>query len=203
MKTLLLTAFAPFGGEQRNAALDAVQRTPEQIGDWKIVKCTVPTVFGESIETVTAAIASEKPDAVLMVGQAGARNALTPERVARNRIDARIPDNAGQQPRGVPVVPGGPERCRATLPVEEMNEAIRAAGIAAEVSEDAGSFVCNALFYGVLHWLGTNELPIPAGFLHVPRSEEQAQPGQPSLPLELIVKGMVAAIRTLANALHL
>lgn len=202
-KTLLLTAFEPFGGEERNAALDAVVRIPERIGALKIVKITVPTVFGKSVETVTDAIAREMPDAVLMVGQAGSRGALTPERVAVNRVDARIPDNAGKQPAGVPVVPNGPETYASTLPVEEIVAAIREKEIPAEVSDDAGKFVCNQLFYGVMHYLETNNLPIPAGFLHVPRSKEQAQPDKPSLPLTEIVNGLIATIRAIEAAQHL
>lgn len=198
MKTLLLTAFEPFGGETRNAALDAAERVPEELDGLHVVKLTVPTVFGASVALVTAAIAREMPDAVLMLGQAGRRDRLTPERFAVNRMDARIPDNAGNQPTEQSIAPGGPARYESTLPVVEMVSAIRAAGVPAEASDDAGTFVCNQLFYGVLHWLDQNGLPIPAGFLHVPRSSEQAEPGQPSLPLAQIADGLLAAIEAIS-----
>lgn len=196
-KTLLLTAFEPFGGEDRNAALDAVQSVPDRVGDLRIARLTVPTAFGTSVDTVMAAIAREQPDAVLMVGQAGSRGKLTPERRAVNRMHARIPDNAGIQPQEQPIVPGGPEEYYVNLDAEELAQAIRAAGVPAEVSDDAGSFVCNQLLYSVLHWLKTNKLAIPAGFLHVPRTNEQTSGKQPSLPLSQIVDGLLAVIRAI------
>lgn len=198
-KTLLLTAFEPFGGEARNAALDAVSRVPETLGGLRIVKLTAPTVFGGSVDAVTEAVKRLRPDAVLMVGQAGARSVLTPERSAVNRMDARIPDNAGNQPTGRPIMPDGPAFYESTLPVDAMLRAIRAAGVPAEASCDAGRFVCNQLFYGVRHYLEENKLPIPAGFLHVPRSEEQAEAGRPCLPLSKIVDGLIAAILAIAK----
>ena len=196
--TLLVTAFEPFGGETRNASLDAVARLPAQCGAVRIVRQTVPTAFGTSVKTVIEAIQREQPDAVLMVGQAGSRGILTPERQAVNRIRARIPDNAGVQPAEQPVVPGGSPCMQATLPVEEITRAIRDAGVPAAVSEDAGAFVCNQLLYGVLHDLSNRERPIPAGFLHVPRSEEQTEGRQPALPLAQIVAGLTAAVGAVA-----
>ena len=114
----------------------------------EIVKLEVPTVFGKSVDTVAAAIRRETPDAVLCIGQAGGRRGLTPERVAINIDDARIPDNEGNQPIDCPVVVGGPAAYFSTLPVKAMVQAIRDAGVPADLSNTAGTFVCNHLLYG-------------------------------------------------------
>ena len=126
---LLLTAFDPFGGSPINPALEAVKLVANQIGDVQIVKLEVPTVFGKSIDTVAAAMEKEKPDAVLCIGQAGGRYDLTPERVAINLDDARIPDNEGNQPIDVPIFRDGAPAYFATLPIKAMVAKIREAGL--------------------------------------------------------------------------
>ena len=197
---LLLTAFEPFGGETINAALEASRAMPDRIEEIEIEKITVPTTFTGCLKPVLEAIGQVQPDCVLMLGQAAGRGMLTPERRAVNRIEARIPDNDGLQPQDQPVIPEGPEFYESTLPIEAMTEAIRRAGIPAEISASAGSFVCNALFYGVLHALSETKQKIPAGFLHVPVTPEQAELREkptPSLPLADIVRGLTAAIRSL------
>ena len=195
---LLLTAFDPFGGEPVNPAWEAVQRVraPEGV---ELLRLQVPTVFGLSGDLVCAAMAREKPDAVLCVGQAAGRAALTPERVAINLMDASIPDNAGAQPLEQPIVPGGPAAYFATVPVKALADAIRAAGIPAAVSNTAGTFVCNQLLYRVLHEIETRFPGMRGGFIHVPCLPEQAErlgKGQtiPSLSLEQIITGLEAAI---------
>lgn len=197
---LLLTAFDPFGGERINPALEAVKQMPDQIGGVQILKLEVPTVFGKSIETVAAAIRRERPDAVLCIGQAGGRRALTPEWVAINIDDARIPDNEGNQPIDRPIVADGPAAYFSTLPVKAMVQAMREAGVPAELSNSAGTFVCNHLLYGVLHILVREYPGVRGGFLHVPFIPEQAaaRPSPvPSLPLEEIVRGLEAAVRAI------
>ena len=192
---LLLTAFDPFGGAAVNPALEAVKLMGD-IPGVEIVKLEVPTVFGASIAAVTAAIEETLPDAVLCVGQAGGRTGLTPERIAINIDDARIADNAGNQPIDRPILPDGPAAYFSTLPVKAMTAAIRAAGLPAELSNTAGTFVCNHLMYGVLHHLATHYPEIRAGFLHVPFLPQQ---GSPSLPLESIVTGIEAAITAIRD----
>ena len=150
---VLLTAFDPFGGESINPAQEAVKLVPEQIGQVDIVKCYVPTVFGKSVETVSEAIQSYLPDAVLCIGQAGGRPLLTLERVAINLDDAPIPDNAGNQPVDRTIFGDGKNAYFSTLPVKAMAAAIREAGIPATISYTAGTFVCNHLMYGVLYTL--------------------------------------------------
>lgn len=196
---LLLTGFDPFGGERINPAWEAVRRVQAPPGVM-LLRLQVPTVFGTSVDMVTAAIREQRPDAVLCVGQAAGRAALTPERVAINCMDASLPDNAGRQPMDEPVVPGGPAAYFATLPIKAMAEAIRAAGLPAEISNSAGTFVCNQLLYGVLHFLTQHAPAVGGGFLHVPALPEQAERSPrplPSLPLEDIVLGLEAAIGAL------
>ena len=196
---LLLTGFDPFGGEHINPAWEAVQRVQSPPGV-TLLRLQVPTVFGASVDMVTAAIREQRPDAVLCIGQAAGRAALTPERVAINCMDASLPDNAGRQPMDEPVVPGGPAAYFATIPIKAMAEAIRAAGLPAEISNSAGTFVCNQLLYGVLHFLTQHAPAVGGGFLHVPALPEQAERSPrpiPSLPLEDIVLGLEAAIGVL------
>ena len=193
---LLLTGFTPFDGEKINPALEAVKRVKPEIAGMEIVKLEVPTVFGESVRLVQEAIEREQPDFVLSIGQAGGRAAVTPERVAINVDDARIPDNAGQQPIDVPIFADGENAYFTTLPVKAMTDAIRNAGLPSALSNTAGTFVCNHLMYGVLHHLHQNHKSIKAGFIHVPYIPEQTadKPGVPSMPLDDIVRALEAAI---------
>ena len=198
---LLLTAFEPFGGETINPAQEAVKLLPEPLGSVTIVKCDVPTVFGKSVEIVTDAIALHRPDAVLCIGQAGGRGSLTPERVAINLDDASIPDNAGNQPVDRIICSNGPSAYFSTLPVKAMVSAIRDAGLPANISYTAGTYVCNHLMYSVLYTLEKNYPGVRGGFLHVPFIPSQVKEGTsiPSMPLGDIVKGIEAAIRAIES----
>lgn len=193
---LLLTAFDPFGGESVNPAWEAARRVRAPEGT-ELRLLQLPTVFGLSGDLVCAAMAQEQPDAVLCLGQAAGRAAITPERVAINLMDASIPDNAGNQPREEPVIPGGPTAYFSTLPVKAMAEAIAEARVPAAVSNTAGTFVCNQLLYRVLHEIEEKYPGMRGGFVHVPCLPEQAarmKPGTPSLSLEEIVRGLEAGL---------
>lgn len=196
MKKLLLTAFTPFDGERINPALEAVKLVKDKIGKLKIVKLEVPTVFGKSIDTVREAIERERPDFVLSIGQAGGRAEITPERIAINLDDARIPDNEGNQPIDDPIFPDGENAYFSTLPVKAMVEAIRKEGLPSSLSNSAGTYVCNHLMYGVLYYLDKRP-SMKAGFIHVPYIPEQVKDkkGMPALPLSDIVRGLEAAIQ--------
>ncbi len=199
MKKLLLTAFTPFDGERINPALEAVKLVKDKIGNLLIVKLEVPTVFGKSIDTVREAIERERPDFVLSIGQAGGRAEITPERVAINLDDARIPDNEGNQPIDEPVFPDGENAYFSTLPVKAMVEAIRREGLPSSLSNSAGTYVCNHLMYGVLYYLDKSP-GIKAGFIHVPYIPEQTKNKKeiPALELSEIVRGLEAAITAIA-----
>ena len=189
-RRLLITGFDPFGGETVNPSWLAVEQLPDRVGDFELCKLPIPTVFGEAARAVLEKAAVFRPDMILCVGQAGGRDAVTPERIAVNIRDARIPDNWGFRPEGQPVVPEGPAAYFATVPVTEMARAIREAQVPGAVSNTAGTFVCNDVLYTLLHhYAGT---ATRVGFIHVPFLPQQ---GTPSLPLEKTVAALTAAIR--------
>ncbi len=197
MMKLLLTAFDPFGGESINPAQEAVTMVPDQIGDTIVIKQVVPTVFGKSVGVVTDAMERWRPDAVLCIGQAGGRCCLTPERIAINVDDASIPDNEGNQPIDTPIEANGESAYFSSLPVKGIVQAIRSIGLPSSVSNTAGTFVCNHLMYGVLHYIRKNGLSTSAGFLHVPFTTRQAAEKSsptPSMSTEDIARGIAAAI---------
>ncbi len=193
MKRLLITGFAPFGGDEVNPALQAVQALPETVGEWQLLKREMPVTFRGAPEALYAAMDEGEPDAVLMIGVAASRGMVTPERQGVNEMTARIPDNDGYQPENEPIVPGGPEILYSTLPVEDMTEAILAAGVPARLSDSAGRFVCNTLLYSALYRLEQSDDPVPAAFIHVPATPEMGL-DMPTLPLEEIIQALTAAI---------
>lgn len=189
-RRLLITGFDPFGGGAVNPSWLAVERLPEQIGDFTLCKLGIPTIFAEAARLVLTKAAEFQPDVILCIGLAGGRDAVTPERIAVNIRDARIADNAGNQPRGEFVVPGGPAAYFATVPVEEMAQAIREVWVPGAVSNTAGTFVCNDVMYTLLHHYAGTEVKV--GFIHVPQIPEQ---GEPSLTLDRTVAALTAAIK--------
>ncbi|BAN07613.1 Pyrrolidone-carboxylate peptidase [Levilactobacillus brevis KB290] len=199
---LLITGFDPFGGEKTNPAIEAVKRLPAAIAGATVVPLEIPTVFGTCAEVVRQAIITERPDVVLSVGQAGGRSALTPERIAINLDDGRIPDNAGFQPVDQPIQPNGPAAYFTQLPVKAMAQAIRQAGLPSHVSTTAGTYVCNHIMYQVQHLRATEFPQLQAGFIHIPFLPEQVvqRSGVPSLSLTDDVRGLTAAIRAIVIA---
>lgn len=198
MKQLLITGFDPFGGETVNPAWEAVRLLDDTIGEYKLTKLEIPTVFGSAAETVlkTAESMPTPPDVILCIGQAGGRSAVTPEFTAINYRHAGIADNAGNRPKESSVVPDAPAAYFATVPVQRMTEAITASGIRAQTSYSAGTFVCNDLFYLLLHRYAGSDTRV--GFIHVPFLPEQIkEPTTPSMPLEEIVCALTAAIGAL------
>ena len=198
---LLLTAFDPFGGDAINPALEAVKLVADKIGRFDIVKLEVPTVFRKSIDTVAKAIEEEKPDVVLCIGQAGGRFEITPERVAINVDDARIKDNEGNQPIDIKIFEDGENAYFTTLPIKAMVEAIREANLPAAVSNTAGTFVCNHVFYGVRYLIEKKYKGIKSGFVHIPYIPEQVigKANTPSMSLDNILKGIIIIIETIFN----
>jgi len=195
--TVLLTGFTPFAGETVNPSWQAAsQLHGKRIASHRIVARELPTEFGASLTALRTAIRDLKPALVLCVGQAGGRMQLALERVAIND-DARIADNAGACPIDRPVVADGPAAYFSTLPIKAMLLALREAGIPAEVSQTAGTYVCNHVFYGLMHAL-RDRPRVRGGFIHIPYAPEQAarHPGTPSLALETVVEGLRIAIRS-------
>jgi pyroglutamyl-peptidase len=192
--TVLLTGFDPFGGASVNPSWQAVQALHgERLLDHAVVAAQLPTVFGESLRCLTALLDAHRPALVICVGQAGGRGAISLERVAINVDDAPIADNAGGRPVDTPVRPGAPAAYFTGLPIKAMLAELRAAGIAAEVSQTAGTFVCNHVFYGLMRTLATRRSlrHTRGGFVHVPWLPEQ---GTPHMALDDIVRGLRLAV---------
>jgi len=198
----LVTGFEPFGPDAVNPSREAVLRLSSRLGDLTVEIRIVPTVFGRAIAALEDAIVTMQPDIVLGVGLAGGRAELSLERVAINVDDARIPDNDGQQPIDQPIVAGGPAAYFTGLPVKRAVAALREAGLPAIVSNTAGTFVCNHIFYGLMHLVASRRLPVRGGFLHVPYLPEQAAGlagiQVPSMALDDIVRGIEIILRVAA-----
>ena len=193
MKRLLITGFEPFDNEKINPSLIAVERLCDIIGDYSVSKLRLPVVFGLAAEKVLTAAEDLKPDVILCIGQAGGRDAITPEAVAINLRHGRIPDNSGYKPNDEPIIEG---RCAAyfsTLPVRKIAESIEREGIAARVSYSAGVYVCNDLLYSLLHNFENTKTRV--GFIHVPYCT--AQQKEPSMDLETIIKALEIAIKNI------
>ena len=188
----LVTGFEPFGGERINPSFEALRRLPPRLGAVDIATRVLPVVYGTALPALREAILSAAPDIVLCVGLAGGRAELSLERVAINIDDARIPDNDGNQPIDRPVVARGPAAYFATLPIKAAVAALREAGLPAAVSNSAGTFLCNHVFYGLMHNAAEGKGRFRGGFLHVPYLPSQAAPvpGAPSMALEQIVEGI-------------
>ena len=195
MTTVLLTGFEPFGGDAANPSGAAVNLVAERWdGPAVLVTAVLPVTFSGAAERLRALLAEHRPDVVIAAGLAGGRAAIGVERVAVNLIDARIPDNAGDQPVDVPSVPGAAPAHFATLPVKEIARRVSAAGVPAEVSYSAGTFVCNHVFFTALEAAASGTR---AGFVHVPWSAEHASSSDAAtLPLLDIARALEIAVRT-------
>lgn len=192
---ILLTGFDAFGGATLNPSWLAVEKLHgRQMLGHTVVTAQLPTVFDASLKELNALLRQHRPALVVCVGQAGGRKAISLERVAINVNDAPIADNAGGQPVDTPVKAGASTAYFTSLPIKAMLAALQAEGVAAEVSQTAGTFVCNHVFYGLMHTLSTRrELKhTRGGFIHVPWLPEQ---GTPNMPLDEIVRGLRLAVR--------
>ena len=192
---ILLTAFEPFGGDPVNPSLLIARALDGQtVAGAQVVAVELPCVFHRALAALDEALQRTRPVLAVALGLAAGREGLSIERVAINVDDARIPDNAGAQPVDEPIAAGGPAAWFSTLPIKAIAAALRAAGLPASISQTAGTFVCNHVFYGLQQRLaGTG---VPSGFIHVPLLPEQAaqHPGQPVLALEEQVRGVRLAL---------
>lgn len=196
----LVTGFEPFGGDRINPSFEALRRFPARLGGLKIATRVLPVIYGEALPALRRAIVESAPDIVLGVGLAGGRSELSLERVAINIDDARIPDNAGNQPIDRPVVAGGPSAYFTTLPIKAAAAALREAGLPVAVSNSAGTFLCNHVFYGLMHEAARRGGCFRGGFLHVPFLPSQAaqQRGAPSMALDEVVEGIAIILQVTA-----
>ena len=197
---IIVTGFDPFGGETINPSIECVKALPE-IEGVELIRLELPTVFKESAIRLNEVINDVKPDAVLSVGQAGGRAGITMERIAINVDDARIPDNISQQPIDEAIQSEGEAAYFTTLPIKRIVKALREAGISAEVSNTAGTFVCNHIMYQALFAATKANKPFKAGFMHIPFIPEQTT-DKPSLPLEESTKALQIAIETIRDYIN-
>ena len=193
MKKLLITGFEPFDGEVINPSWDAVCLLPNIIGDYKLTKLLIPVVFGESAKKVIDVARATSPDVILCVGQAGGREAITPEMVGINLRYAKIPDNQGNQPRDEKILDDGENAYFTTIPARKIAEEISKKGIASKVSYSAGAYVCNDVIYSLLAEF--HETDTRVGFIHVPYSHEQNK--SPSMSLNDMILGLTVAIESI------
>ncbi|MFE5410042.1 pyroglutamyl-peptidase I [Microbacterium sp. NPDC056569] len=195
MTTVLLTGFEPFGGDAANPSGTAVNLVASRWdGPELLVTAVLPVTFAGAADRLRELLAQHRPDVLIAAGLAGGRAAIGVERVAVNLVDARIPDNDGDQPVDAPSVPGAGPAHFATLPVKEIARRIAAEGIPAEVSYSAGTFVCNHVFFTALEVAASGTR---AGFVHVPWSAEHAPASDAAtLPLADITRALEIAVRT-------
>ncbi len=195
MKTVLLTGFEPFGGETINPSGEIARQLHGMvIARHQVVGALLPCVFGAAIAELKAQLRHTQPALIICLGQAGGRADITPERVAINVDDARLTDNAGGQPIDQAVIKQGPAAYWSTLPIKAIVAALRQRDLPASVSQTAGTFVCNHVFYGLMHQLRAQRR-VRGGFIHVPFLPEQTT-DKPSLPLETMVTAIGVAIET-------
>ena len=200
---ILLSGFGPFGGEIVNPSELLLSLIPDEACGLRIAKLLLPVEFIRSRELIISEYEKVRPDAVIMLGQAGGRRAVTPEERAVNEMDSvssgrALADSAGFAPSHLPVLEGGPDVIYTVLPVESIAAAVNAAGVLCEVSRDAGRYVCNSVYYAVLHHTAGK---VPAVFIHVPYIREQGHEDRPYLELGDLKKGIMAAISKVAALL--
>jgi pyroglutamyl-peptidase len=202
--TALVTGFEPFAGDARNPSAEAVHLLAESWdGPEMLVTAVLPTEFGSSTERLAQLLAQHSPDVVIATGLAGGRAWITPERVAVNLVDARVPDNAGEQPVDEPSLAGAPAAYFSGLPVKAIVNAVAAAGIPARESLSAGAFVCNHVFFRLMDAVALRSADAPpadrlvhAGFIHVPWADGFGGPADaPTLPIEDIERALRIALR--------
>ncbi len=204
MLRILVTGFDPFGGATVNPASLAVQKLGNMMrGNVQVIAREIPTVFGKSAKVVQDAILGLSPDAVISVGQAGGTPGIRVERIALNLDDARIPDNEGNSPCDSPIDPTGPVAYWATIPVRDVVDEIQRKGIPAFISYNAGTFVCNHVFYSTCNFIAMKNMPIKVGFIHVPYLPCQATAKEqaPSMSLDCIVTALEVALEVVAESI--
>ena len=190
---ILITAFSPFGGDALNASQEILNALPETLGGVRLEKRLLPVSFRASSRLALEAAERLRPGAIVCLGQAGGRDVVTPERVAVNLMDAAISDSDGFQPVDEPVIPNAPAAYFSTLPVKAMVEAMQRVGVPARLSNSAGTYVCNALMFAMLH----QTKDIPCGFIHVPYLTGQGKGETPSLSKDCVLRGVTACLQIL------
>ena len=198
---VLITGFDKFGGESINPSSLCVNSLPDVIDNIEIKKVTLPTVFKDSSSVLEGNIKSFSPNIVICVGQAGGRSKITPERIAINIDDARIPDNIGNSPIDEAIRKDGENAYFSTLPIKAIVDKLNKNNIPSTISNTAGTFVCNHIMYEALYLTSKKYLNIKAGFIHIPYIEEQIldKPNMPYMKKEYIITALELIIKTAVN----
>lgn len=196
MKKIIITAFEPFDKAEENPSYEAAKLLPKRIGEADIELIRLPVVFGEAASILEKRIDAIRPDAIIMLGVAGTRTKITPEVIAVNIDDARIPDNHGNSPKFEKIDSVGSDGIFSTLPVTKMVENMTKEGIPSELSYSAGAYVCNDLFYRIMNHLKAKTLDISAGFIHVPNPAESDAETKAELGIDEIAKGIQICVET-------
>ncbi|MEO7324818.1 MAG: pyroglutamyl-peptidase I [Dokdonella sp.] len=197
MRTILLTGFEPFGGENVNPSQEIVRALDgDVIDEHRVVGAILPVAFAATYPALDSLLTQHRPVLVVALGQAGGRSEISLERVAINLIDARIADNDGAQPIDQAVIDGAPRAYFSTLPIKAIAASLRQLGIPAATSLSAGSFVCNQVFFALAHLIATRHPDTRGGFVHVPWLPEQAvrHAGQSSMALDTMIAGVRATV---------
>jgi pyroglutamyl-peptidase len=202
MKTILLTGFEPFGDNDVNPSIEACRKLHgNEYNGYKVVVREVPLRYKEIRQTIESFIEETKPSAVICTGLGGGPT-INLERVAINLANARIPYNCGEKPFEKPIVEDGPTAYFTTLPLRKMLEAVEEAKVPVKISNSAGTFGCNQIFYDLRDYIETKKLDIIGGFIHVPPLPEQAiKRKMASMSLDYIAKGLEAALDTTSKVL--
>jgi len=202
MMTILLTGFEPFGGSHINPSIEACKPLDgKEYNGYRVKVVEIPLRFDEVRASLVKSIEEIEPSAVLCTGQAGS-SMIRLERVAINVADARIAYNCGKQPVDEPIVEGRPVAYFSTLPLRKMLAAIEEEKVPVAISNSAGTFGCNHIFYDLMHYIEESDLGIPGGFIHVPSLPEQAMKKLgPSMSLDHIVKALDTAVKVIAESL--
>jgi pyroglutamyl-peptidase len=207
VKPLLLTGFEPFLEHRHNPTEQIVMELDEEtIGGFEIISRVLPVDYERAAEMLIGYVEQCEPFAVIMLGLAADRTKITPERIAINVNDS-AEDNAGHAPEDQPIVEGGPAAYFSTLPVKKMTDALLQNGIPAEISNTAGTYLCNNVMYSVLYALEQRNLSIPAGFVHVPPTFEMtlhhsAHTGFPFTSIRDAIKIMIHTLSDLEGNAH-
>lgn len=199
MQTVLVTGIEPFDGETLNPSWESARAVDGRVvGGARVVARQLPCVIAKVRQALLHAIKEVDPVVVLCLGQAGGRSDVSIERVAINVVDARIPDNAGRQPVDEPVIDGGPVAYFSALPIKALVSRLRASGIPASVSQSAGTYNCNTIFYSLLHYIATERPALRGGFIHVPYLPQMAaaHPGAPSMDVGTLIAAIEVMIAT-------
>ncbi|MCR4873533.1 MAG: pyroglutamyl-peptidase I [Bacteroidales bacterium] len=201
---LLLTGFEPFGQESVNPSWEAVKAIPDMVEGMEVIKVRLPVTFKGAAVMLEQAVDEFRPDVVLCVGQGSGRSEVNIERVAINMADSKKPDNDGYQPEEMPVRAEAPDAYFSNLPVKRLVEALHDAGVPAVVSNSAGAYVCNSVFYTAMHLVHNKYPDMRAGFVHIPYLPCQVveKSKQPSMATETVVLALETILHTLATVNH-